>query len=174
MAIQTTYPANFSLGQEGQLADGGTDRHTRTLVEDTGALDYFFGRAVERGTEDNTFILPAGTAANFVGITHKTHAVEIGQLPVGASLEGIPSTQPANVLRRGRVIVLPETAVAPGDAVFYRFQNTGADPEGNGRFRADNDAASGDVVELAAGSGVAWVTSANAGEPAILELNLPV
>jgi hypothetical protein len=173
MVLQVTYPANFALGQEGQLADGGTDRRTVTAVEETGLVDYFFGRAVERGTVDATFVTPAGTAANFLGITSKTHAVEIGELPLDPALEGIPATQPANVTTKGRVIVLPETAVAPGNAVFYRFQNAGAAPEGQGRFRADNDAASGDVVELAAGSGVAWVTSANAGEPAILEVNRP-
>lgn len=170
MVLQVTYPANFALGQEGQLADGGTDRHTRTFAEENG-VDYFFGRAVERGTADNEFISPAGTAANFLGITSKTHAVEIGELPLDPALEGIPGGQPANVTTKGRVIVLPETAVAPGNAVFYRFQNTGADPEGQGRFRADNDAASGDVVEVTAG--LTWRSSANAGEPAILEVHLP-
>jgi hypothetical protein len=170
MPLQTTYPAVFNLGFEGQLADGGGDRFSEVLVEEN-AADYFFGRAVERGAADNEFIIPVtGTLATFYGITHHTHAVELGTLPT-ATNEGIPGTKPANIVRKGRAIVFPEVAVTKGAPVFYRFQNAGADPEGQGRFRDDNDGASGDVVDI---STIArWVTSAGAGAPAILEINLP-
>lgn len=167
---QLTYPETFAIAQEGSLADGGTDRHTRTFTEENG-VEYFFGRAVEQGTADGEYISPAGTAADFLGVTHRTHAVELDQLAV-AGETGIPANKPANVITKGRVIVFPETAVAPGNAVFYRFQNAGAAPEGQGRFRADNDAASGDVVQLAAGA--KWRSTAVAGEAAILELNFPI
>jgi len=172
MGIQTSYPETFAVGLEGDLADSGSDRHVRTFVEENGVA-YFFGRAVERGTSGDEFIVPLGTAANFMGVTVHTHAVELSELP-DATLEGIPSTKPANVLTKGRVLVLPETAVAPGSAVYYRFQNAGADPEGQGRFRSDNDGGSLDVVQLPVGSGAVWRTAAAAGEPAVLELNLPV
>ncbi len=170
MPIQTTYPENMPLGLEGQLADDGGDRHTRAYVEENG-VEYFFGRAVERGTADDEYVSPLGTLADFLGVTTRTQATELSSLPPGATLEAIPATKPANVLSKGRVIVFPENAVAPGDSVFYRFQNTGVDPEGQGRFRSDNDAASGDVVEVTAGA--RWLSSAAAGEAAILELNLP-
>lgn len=169
MALQTTYPADFALGFEGQLADGGHDRFSETKVASTSA-DYFFGRAVMLDVTDETqFIIPAG-AGTFAGITHRTHSVELDTLPAGTE-EGIPDTKPANILRKGRIIVFPEDAVAPGDTVFFRHSNAGADPEGNGRFRSDNDGGSGDVQQVS--TGARWVTAAAAGEAAILEINLP-
>lgn len=170
MPIQDSYPTIFAAGLEGDLADIGTDRHVRSYVEEN-EVPYFFGRAVERGTAGDEFISPAGTAADFIGVTVRTHAVELTEL-VDASLEGIPATKPANVMTKGRIIVFPETAVAPGNAVHYRFQNSSGGLQGQGRFRATADGA--DSVQLPVGSGAVWRTAANAGEAAVLELNLPV
>lgn len=166
MALQTTYPAAFALGFEGQLADGGSDRHSETRVNTT--VEMSFGRAVVRhASNDNEVEVPSTGNVNFEGITHHTHAVELGSI-VGTATEGIPEDKPANILRKGRIVVLVEEAVTPADSVFFRHNAPGALPEALGRFRTDADA--GDATAVASAR---FVTSAAAGELAVLEINLP-
>ena len=165
---QLTYNDFFDLGFEGQLADGSPDRFIQSKVNAAASME--FGRAVVQGATDKEVALPsAGTGETFAGVTVHTHATErFLQGPSGGPFVGIPQNQPANVLTKGRVVVVPETAVTPADPVYYRWQGAGADPEALARFRADAD--SGDALLVASAR---WVTSAAAGEKAILELNLP-
>ena len=164
---QLTYPNDFEFGFEGMMADGGPDRYVRSYVNS--AADMEFGYAAVQGPSDAEIRTPSGAADVFVGITVHTHATErYEQGPMGGPYVGIPSTHPANVMAKGRVIVVVENAVAPGDDVYVRFQNAGAAPEAVGRFR--NDADAGDAFQVTAAR---WLSSAAAGEKAILEVNLP-
>ena len=133
---QLTYPDNQALGVEGQLADGGADRFTVTRVNIGAAM--FFGQAVEEVlADDNQCETPAiGSSAVFAGVTHHTHAIDAFDLGDGT---GIPEDNPANVMQRGRVLVVAEGTVVKADAAFYRYQNAGALPEKVGRFRANID-----------------------------------
>ncbi len=163
---QTTYTDTFALGFEGQLADGGVDRFSETRVNTT--VEMSFGRAVVRhASNDNEVEVPSTGNTNFEGVTHHTHAVELGEI-TGTATEGIPVNKPANILRKGRVLVIVEEAVTPASSVFFRHNAPGALPEALGRFRTDADA--GDATQVTAAR---FVTSASAGELAILELNLP-
>ena len=168
MAIpQTTYPADLAIGLEGQLSDSGHDAHVRSAVNATQAME--FGRAAMQGTNPEDVTLPTGTAADFAGVTMFSH---VGSGDTTST--GIPATTPVNLLRKGRIKVIPETVVDVGDPVYYRFQNAGADPEAIGRFRNDDDAASGDVVRLDDTLPVRWASKTTAaGQVAVLELNLP-
>lgn len=133
---QTTYPDNQALGVEGQLGDGAADRHTVTRVNTT--ADMFFGQAVEEILATDNEVETPGVATSLVfgGITHHSHAIDAHALAAGT---GIPQNNPANVLRKGRVLVVLEATVTKGQAAFYRFQNAGALPEKVGRFRSDID-----------------------------------
>src|SRR4030065_141992 len=108
---QTTYPSVMPIGIEGQIADTGDDIHCRTRVNTTAAME--FGRGVTRGSADDTVVLPTATIANFAGVTAFSH---VGSGDTTST--GIPAKPPANILRKGRVTVVPETAVAPGDPVY--------------------------------------------------------
>lgn len=166
---QTTYPADMARGVEGQLADGAADRHTVTRVNTT--ADMFFGQAVEEIVADDNEVETPGAATSgiFAGVTHHTHAIDAFALAAGT---GIPQNNPANVLRKGRVLVVVEETVTKTQAGFYRFQNAGALPEKVGRWRQDVDA--GDARAVAAPGIAVFQTGAAAGELAILEVNIPV
>lgn len=165
---QTTYTADFAIAREGQNGDGAVDQHVRSYVDPANAT--LFGRAAIQGATANEFRVPDGADGTFIGITTHTHDVEASEVPLAT--EAIPATQPVGVKSKGRVYVFPETAVALGDPVYYRHSNAGASPEGVGRFRNDNDAASGDVTLIAA-TEARWLTEGSAGEPVLLEINLP-
>ncbi len=163
MPIQTTYPEQFEIGFEGQLADGASDRFTRTYANPN--ADMSFGRVVIQGAADAECALPSAPGQSAIGITHFTHAWERSLLP-DTGTAGIPRTKPANVLRRGRIVVVVETPVTPADTPHFRHANAGASPEDIGRLRADN--AGGDATPLSG----RFMTSAAAGEKAIFEFDL--
>ena len=169
MFIQTTYPEQFGFGFEGQLADSGSDRFIRIYTNSV--ADMSFGRAVVQlpADADNECSIPSAASQGLLGITTFTHAWERDLLSDSGDA-GIAQNKPANVLRRGRVIVVVESAVTPASPVYYRHSNAGASPEAIARFRGDNDGGSGDVEQVT--SGARFMTSASAGEKAILEISL--
>lgn len=168
MAIQTTYPEQFSIGFEGQLADGASDRFARSYTNIT--VDMEYGRMVVQapGDADNECSVPATGSIAALGVTMFTHATERTLLP-DAGTFGIPVNKPANVLRRGRVVVVVEEAVTPASAVHFRHNAPGALPEAIGRWRTDVD---GGDATLVANAKARFMTSAAAGEKAILEFDL--
>jgi len=168
MPIQTTYPDEMALAFEGMLGHGSASGYSEGFWSDEVA---YFGRAVVQGASVGEGLIPIAGAGTLVGISHHSHDVEVSDVP-GA--EAWPANKKFNVRRKGLVWVFPETAVATlNDPIYYRHQNAGADPEGAGRFRIDDDAASGDVTLIAAGTGWKWRSLGSAGEPVLLEVNIP-
>ena len=164
---QVTTTVDFALAFEGQRGDVGTDAHVMTLVDMVNPV--FFGRAVMQATAELGFIPIAGDGT-FVGISQHTHNNDPADTPTAGVAQ--PPTQPFNVLTKGRIWVFPETTVTLlTNSIFYRHSNAAADPEGPGRFRIDNDGASGDVTEVT--SGMRWLTLGAAGTPVLLEINFP-
>lgn len=147
--MQTSYDLAPAIAQEGQLADISPRSVGSYLAEE--ALT--FGRVVVQGDEDNTCKL-ATEDGHVVGITAYSAFREAGDPQ---------ATDMVNVLTKGAIYVRPETAVKPGDPVFYRHAGEDA-----GRLR--NDADTDKATELA---GARWRTSADAEGLAILEINLP-
>ena len=165
---QTAYPFTQERGFEGMLYGLVKDgQSTRTLTDPNNAIA--FGRAIVQGTEDDEGKVVDATGLVVLGVSQHTHAIEPSQVPNAG--DAVPANHPFNVLQQGRIWVVVESAVTAGGDVYVRFQNAGADPESNGRFRGDDDGASGDVYQLT--SGFRWFTSAAAGELAVLEVNLP-
>jgi len=172
-----TYTEQLSPALEGLAADGSVDQFIRTLTDPNNAT--LFGRAIVQATGATDGELgntPNGTDGVFVGVSRRTHDVEASQVPLAT--EAVPATQPINVMTKGRFWVRPETVVTALDSpVYYRHSNAGASPEGVGRFRHDNDAASGDVTLIPA-TAARWRrinTAAGEGDGglAVLEINLP-
>lgn len=166
---QLTYPKDMALSFEGAPADGSQDSF-RISATNTAAAS-FFGRAcLLVDTDEEQFVQPTGSAGVFLGILQHSHAIEQSQVVAGAA--GLPVNHPGAVIRRGRVWVISETVIDDlSKGVFYRHANAGADPEALGRFRDDDDAASGDVTLIA---DARWRRVNTAiGQLTVVELNLP-
>lgn len=104
------------------------------------------------------------TVGKVAGISVHTHAVE--QNKGGINNLGYEPQSAMSLLKKGRIYVTVEDAVVKGDLPFVRFV-AGAG-EQLGAFRSDADTA--DAVALPNSS---FVTSAGAGEVAVVEINLP-
>ena len=166
---QTTGNLNMDLAFEGAAFDGSQDSYARSATNAAAAS--FFGRAcLLVDTDDEQFVQPTGTAGTFIGILKHTHAIEQSQVVAGAA--GLPVNHPGSVMRKGRIWVVSETEIDDlSNGVFYRHATAGALPEALGRFRDDNDGASGDVTLIV---GASWVRVNTAvGQLAVIELNLP-
>lgn len=139
-----------------------------------------FGCAVVQGTNDNQVRLPdttdllggGATTGAFRGVVVREHVVEGGNAALAAPVGDGDSAyfaegETVSVATHGRIWVVTEQAVSPGDSVFYRHVAAGA--QLLGAFRKDADTANATQV-----SGARFVTSAGAGELAVIELSTSV
>jgi hypothetical protein len=98
------------------------------------------------------------------GVSVSTMAKEetLGTLLVQFKVgEAIPT------MRKGKIYVFPEVNVASGDPVYCRFLGNGT-TKFSGHFRNDGDSGTAFLVDRAM-----FKTTATAGSPAIVEINLP-
>lgn len=171
--MQTVYRDHPDVAIEGTLADTSfkqTDSHV--LQEEGGARGGLF---VVRGTGDQDAVLPAAAAdmdvTKLLGfIVHETTREQGRKQPPSSFQDQIAVPMPfgkgdmIGVLRRGRIHVRSETAFTAGAEVFIRV--SGAGDKGAVRTDADTDAA----VKLPS---AVFLTSGNAGEIGVVEINLP-
>ena len=116
-----------------------------------------------------------GSGMATAGVTHGTsdtlHAISLHTHQLAQDREtgtvSYPEKAMVNAMRRGRVWVVVEESVTSDDPVYLRFRADGATKQ-PGQFRKSSD--SGNAVLL---SGARFVTSAGAGELAVVEINLP-
>lgn len=172
MTATQTSVAAASYAFAGQLADNdqGTRINTRANAEASAEMP--FGIMVVRdtvnsGQEDNCILLPhtsaAAAAPLLAGITVHQHTFA-KDTQLGST--GVKPTNALAVLRRGRIYVLPEESVSPGDAVRVRVVTAGA--EVKGAFRKSADAT--DCVDIS--KFAQWVTSGSSSVPAVLEIDM--
>lgn len=146
---QLVYTEDPPVALEGQIAD--SSRNTERITgktEEAGGVP--FGRFVTVGTDDggNTGRAPQVRLPDLTG--EISGGVGIGFSVLDTSLEqadtplGYENEVPMQIMRRGRMWVVAEDAVAFGAAVFVRFTAGGG--EFLGRVRSDVDA--GDAVAL--------------------------
>lgn len=157
--MQTAYKTEMEIALEGQIANIGP----RSIIHRAAEEEIPFGRAVIPGTNpDKQCLLPSAAADLILGVSTHTHAREITEPTKNDMI---------NIMRQGSVYVRPEDAVEPGDPVFVRFAANG---EGKtpGQFRTDDDKVddAATAVQLASAR---WGSSAEAGQLALLEINLP-
>lgn len=129
------------------------------LVETKAAEgEILFGYAIVEGTDPLIQVkIPAVTGKAFRGISISTWAKEQDILGDGKYKD----KEAVNILRQGEIWVLVNGNVAIDDPAYFVY--TGADA---GKFR--NDATDADAVP----TGV-FKSSANSGELALIEINLP-
>lgn len=168
--MQTSYSRYMDRAFAGMLADSGlNDVLSYFNAEASASLPFGIAVAKHAAADDAAGLLADGaTAAAVIGITVHHHVTE-QQLLQGVTPEdaGIPPKSPMPVLKRGRINVKVEEAVTPASPVYVR--HTAGVGEQKGAFRASADG--GDAVQLT--TGFRFLTSAGAGEMAVLEVNLP-
>ena len=153
------------LGRAGDKADSMFDDCISRAAEG----DLFIGRLAVLGTDPDTqAVHPDATGE--VSDGKSQWGVVLRTLAMPSSLTGDPKhldKDAVTLKHKGRVFVEVEEAVVPTDPVFVRFAAGGGGTK-LGSFRKSADTAT--AVALAAGQ-ARYVSSAGAGEIAILEVN---
>jgi hypothetical protein len=164
-APQTSIPSTFPIGIEGQLADLWTEENGDVLsaTNEEASAEIAFGRAVKRGTADDSMKVLTAISDTILGITVHSSLFskpdELGNVGMLPKVTG-------DVLRMGRIIVTTETAVTPTSGVFVRaLVNGGATIIGGFRGTADG------VTTIDITAFAQWITSAGVGELAVLEVD---
>lgn len=162
---QTTVETTMPIGVAGQLADLWTEQNGDiiSVISEEASAEIPFGVAVRQGTADDGALLFTATSQVPLGVVvfahHFAKPDELGDT-------GLKPKVVFGVLRRGRIIVFPEEAVTPASEVRIRAVAAGA--EVKGAFRATAD--STDCIDITPFA--KWRSSADANEPAILEIDL--
>jgi len=161
---QTTYNTDPAVGFRGMLADPNDDAFIITLANGAAAA-VGFGIMVKRDATnpESQFDIFSATGQDPVGILVHTHCQ---QDPSLAGALGVALLETAGVVRRGRIWVVTEEAIAVTDDVYFRHTSgTGTEI---GAFRNDADTASCDQITNAQ-----WLRGCAAAGVALLEINLP-
>jgi hypothetical protein len=145
MPQQTTYNANMSAAFEGQLADDGPNNMLSRLQGEASAGVGFGLVVCHHLTVDNKIILPADANSRPCGITVRKHDYAIPS-EYDVDNDGLQPGAMVAVLRKGRIWVKVEEAVAIGDPFFARHTATGDERKGAIRKSAD----SSDCLDLTA------------------------
>jgi hypothetical protein len=167
---QLAYTQDPAVALPGMLAGPFEDNDVRTAIASV-LIQYGLGVAYTASGAANEN--PPGAKIPTVGATEVTDTLFLGisvrdpsrdRLTVGALIStGYAIDEPFPYLRKGRIWVLAEKAVAFGDPVFCRVTAGGA--EVAGAFRDDADTA--DAFEI---PGAQWFTPTTGAGLAIIEL----
>ena len=139
MPVQTTYTAEHERGFEGQIEDTQVYNVYSKVAEGS---DIPFGRAVVRGTGDEQAVLPSTTGEDLLGVTVTTTAWTT-QLDGSRVYEEF---REMNICNFGMLYVYTETAVVPGDPVYFRHTAEAAPLDVVGRFRNDDSGTNADLI----------------------------
>lgn len=148
---------------------GGENDRTITVVGEVDQVSIIgTSWAVTSGASQATVAVTNTTADSLYGVALRTQNKMNLYAPAGSD-GASPYYQGdcVSMLTRGRVYVLVEDTVTSDDPVYVRYLANGTNTE-LGRFRADADSATCFEVPHAV-----WRLGAQAGELAVLEINLP-
>lgn len=161
---QTEVKATMDLGVEGMLADLWTEENgdVGTVNNEEASAEILFGHMVAQGAADDGCLL-LSEDTQLKGVVVFSH---LYSKPTELGDDGLKPGVTADVLKRGRMVVIPEDAVTPASEVHVRHTVNGATAKG--AFRGTKVSSETlDITALAR-----WETSADAGEPAVLWIDL--
>lgn len=164
---QTSYSFYQGLPFAGVLGDYASDSDIRSRVSEEATLGMPFGIAVGRGAADNGIILLADANTKIDGLLVHTHAVEPFYAATSPAGTGVSPKGTGSVLKKGRMYVLPEVAVVPGNDVYARYTASGGNTQ-KGALRTDADTAKATQITQAV-----WESTAAAATPALVDVNIP-
>lgn len=159
---QTAYNEAMTTAVAGMVADGAGAPNS--IVTRIGTEEILMGVAVANDTDDGSAKLPDGAGVVISGV-----AIRDISIPAGAASadNSFPSGEAVPVMRKGRIWVVTEVAVQPGDAVYARYTANGGNTQ-LGAFRNDDDTAKAIVIAQAR-----WISTTGGAGIALLEINLP-
>lgn len=171
---QTAVADRMTIGIVGQLADlhSMADARVKTATNQEASAQIPFGIMVIRGSLDDSALLLHTSAAAMVtgqllqGVSTHGHAFAEPQELADTDAGGLQPDATFGVLEIGTIIVAPENAVTPASEVHVRA--VAGVGEQAGAFRATADGS--DTVDITAFA--KWLTSAGAGQPAVLEIDM--
>lgn len=148
-AVQTTYPTAMQPGLEGQIATQLDDDNVETRICET-AAGIAFGRAVSEGANARGCVL--GGATKFIGISVRS----ITEVPIypNVTIDTYPQKWNMSVMIEGDIWVIAAAACTHGAPATY-------------------SSSTGQIQPASAGvaiPGSRWMTSAGAGQLALLRL----
>lgn len=159
---QTSYSQAPGIGVAGQSTEGFHEvvsALTDGTVNGYGLMVSLSAVATGNTCKEVREVTNTDTVADFEGIlvyeNHRESADEIAD-----------NTQ-VSVMRRGRIMVVPEVSISAGDDVYVRIVAAGA--EVLGAFR--NDADTADAIQLTTAR---WLRESTSGQTNILEFDLTV
>lgn len=160
---QLTYSESAEDAFAGMLGDSGDNDIFSRANGEGAAVE--FGVAVTVGTDTfKQFELPDAGGDAILGVLAHRHTQDRALL---SGTEGLKDKEDGDVLRKGRIWVRVEEAVAPGEAVYFRHTASGPNTF-LGRFRNDADTATATLVANAS-----WVKGSSGAGIALLDINLP-
>lgn len=171
--MQTTVPSTLPIGFAGQLADMHTvtDGDIVSVINTEASANIPFGVLCTRdGVEGAKLVTNLATVQNAAGVLVHGHGyrqdTEVAEVTVNTNVQGAirPKTG-AGALRRGRIIVIPETGGAETAAVRVRIGGAGQ----AGCFTA-GAAVAGQTVNL--GAAARWIGAPVAGQPSVVEIDV--
>lgn len=166
--MQLDYSHSPAKGFPGMLADSGP-RQVTSKVNPAVAIP--FGTAVAKGTDDDHVKLPT-TAAEVTASIGIAIQDPVTEQDSSFTLATYAINSSVNVLRKGRAWVTVEEAVTSGDTPYVRWANGNGGKTQKGAFRKSVDqVSSADTATILPNA--KYITSASAGELAIVEINTP-
>lgn len=165
---QQTAVGDMSIAFAGALADTSRSQcDSKYNAETSAEIPFGVGVVRHSSDEDNAVVKPhtsaAAAAPLFAGVVVHSHDYS-PDIEIGST--GVKAKMTMSVLQKGRIYVLPEENVTPGDAVRMRVVVAGNEVAGSFRTTADST----DCINL---SKVArWVTTGSTSVPAVLEIDI--
>lgn len=163
MAVQNTYNKKRAFAYEGMLVDG-SHNDIAPMRNDEASAEIAFGVAVKfdsTSDEQSAKLLTAITGELVAGITILQHSYASSQL----GDDGVKAGESLNIMRKGRIWVICEDGCNVGDRLHIRAVAAGAEKAGALLSAADGT----DTIDSTKQG--QWLTSAAAGELAVLEVN---
>jgi hypothetical protein len=165
---QTSVADNMTIGIVGALADANL-ASVDSRVNEEASAEIPFGVMVVRGTAKATDALLLHTSAAvsaplLAGVVLYSAAYA---KPEELGDDGVKPNMTVGLLQKGRVYVLPEEAVEPGDDVRVRAVAGGSEQAGAFRTTADDTS---DCIDIS--SFARWITAGSSTVPAVVEIDM--
>lgn len=171
-APQTSVATVMPIGSAGQLADLYTEEFGKTMSAINAATESLAFGTLAKDNHDGTVTVVGATSDDFAGVVifdknydYPSERDDFGPLP----------NLPVQLLRKGNILVIAETAVAPGNAVHVRIaaeNRSASNPLVVGAFRATT-AGAGDSILLDPNVAQWKSTTTSTFQIAELEIDLP-
>lgn len=157
---------------------GGANNRTITVISIPGTTSDISIFTVTGGSDQPSVLINSAVAGPMFGITQDIYGRMNSWTPQASmnlsasGTEAMPYLKGEVVptLTQGRIYVVPETIVMPGDPVYVRVAPNGANTQ-LGALRNTGD--SGTAVQVLAQNAVWREGNASIGDVAVIELNLP-